>query len=83
MSWRVLLFGAAVIVVLVGGWSVVFSSGSPHRSPGPAGSNPRRTDQEVLQTWTPYPASSADLEGCPVPTDPVEGSTFTCVRVGP
>jgi hypothetical protein len=44
MSWRVLLFGAAVIAILYGAADVVFSSGGPH-SPSSTGSNPRRTAQ--------------------------------------
>jgi hypothetical protein len=83
MSWRLLLFGAAVIVVLFGGWSVVFSSGSPDRSPSTPGSHPRRTDQEIVGTWTPFPASSADLEGCEIPSNAAEGTKFTCLRTFP
>ena len=45
MSWRVLLFGAAVIAILYGAADVVFSSGGPQHSPSSTGSNPRRTAQ--------------------------------------
>ena len=45
MSWRVLLFGAAVIAILYGAADVVFSSGGPQHSPSSSESNPRRTAQ--------------------------------------
>jgi len=49
MSWRLLLFGAVVIAFLYGAADVVFSSGSaPHRVPGGGVSNPRRTNQELV-----------------------------------
>lgn len=77
MSWRFLLFCAAVIVILYGSASVVFSSGNPHQS-APGTSNPR-TDQEVIGQWTPYPMSSSDMERCDIPSDAPNGSRYTCV----
>ena len=48
MSWRLLLFGAAVIALLYGAADVVFSSGSPHRAPGGGVSHSRPTDQDPI-----------------------------------
>lgn len=79
MSWRLLLFGAAVIVVLFGGWSVVFSSGSPNGSPGSSVSQPRRTEQQIAATWMPYPTSSTGL-GCPAPSNLTEEPTVLCLQ---
>ena len=82
MSWRSLVFVAVVIAVLFGVAESVFSTGTPDRAPTESGSNPRRTDQELIdrETFTPYPMTSEELARCPVPTDlPEEATGYVCV----
>ena len=78
MSWRFLLFCAAVIVILFGAGNAVFSSGSPDHSPAGSQSNPRRTDEEVIATPTPSPMSSEQLAACGIPKDAPDGTIVLC-----
>jgi hypothetical protein len=75
MSWRSLLFYAAVIVVIYGAATVVFASGSPDR-PGRSRQVHSSSNQEQVDTQTPYPISSADLARCSDPTNARSGWSF-------
>ncbi len=73
MSWRSLLFYAAVIVVLYGAGTVVFSSGSLDRTPTGSQSERQCTGQERLEM--PRPMTSAEREACGIEPDAPRGST--------
>ena len=80
MSWRFLLFWAAVVVVVFGAGIVVADSGSPDRGRGGSPSHQSRTNQEILDSPPPFTMSPEELAQCPVPTFPADGRphTYAC-----